>query len=216
MLIPKQAYQPRLESFITQTQMPLGECYVKRPSLISYDRVQCSPNPTRIADRVREEVKVYEILKQHPHPNIVTYLGCEIKDGNIAGICLTKYAQTLMQRVNSRSRMKRAFKYDPKTLKSRQKVLLGIKCGLLHLHSLGLVHNDLNPSNIMLLDEDTPVIIDLDSCRWIGQGLQGVGRTYEWFDHRVDISTPQNDLDALEEISEWLSEKEAKKFLFSA
>jgi serine/threonine protein kinase len=38
----------------------------------------------------------------------------------------------------------------------------GIKDGVEHLHSLGIIHNDLNPRNVMLDSEDTPVIIDFD------------------------------------------------------
>lgn len=214
-LIPKMAYQPRFESFITKAPMPLpDECYVKRPSLICYDRVRSCGNPHRIAQHVLQEVKIYEILKQHPHPNIVTYLGCEVQEGYITGICLTRYRETLMKRVNTQGHMKRAFKYDPRTLKDREKVLRGVKSGISHLHSLGLVHNDLNPSNIMLVDDDTPIIIDFNSCRGIGQDLKDVGRTYEWFDEQVSVSYPRNDLDALKEITEWLSEKDKKDFQF--
>jgi serine/threonine protein kinase len=214
--IPKTAYQPRFKSFITKAPVPLpDDCYVKRPSLICYDRVRSSGNPYRIAQHLLQEINVYEVLRQHPHPNVATYLGCEVQEESyITGICLIRYPETLMKRVNPRGHMKRAFKYDPKTLKDREKVLHGIKSGISHLHSLGLVFNDLNPSNIMLLDDDTPIIVDFDSCRRIGQDLKGVGRTYEWFDEQVSISCLQNDLDALKEITEWLSEKDMKNFQF--
>ena len=110
--------------------------------------------------------------------------------------------------------MKRSFTFDPQTLKDPGKVLQGIENGIRHLHELNLVHNDLNPSNVMLLHDDTPVIIDFDSCRQIRQSLEGVGRTYEWHDEDVRISLPSNDLDALSEIREWLSDKVTKKYQF--
>ena len=45
--------------------------------------------------------------------------------------------------------------------------------GIRHLHSLGLVHNDINPANIMLDNNGTAVLIDFDSCRRVGESLGG-------------------------------------------
>jgi serine/threonine protein kinase len=39
------------------------------------------------------------------------------------------------------------------------------ECGIRHLHALGLVHNDINPRNFMVSEDDRPVIIDFDSCK---------------------------------------------------
>jgi len=50
----------------------------------------------------------------------------------------------------------------------RQRCLRGIEAGVSHLHGLGLIHNDINPENIMMDgvgDDMEPVIIDSDSCR---------------------------------------------------
>lgn len=60
--------------------------------------------------------------------------------------------------------------------------LPGIKEGIRHLHSLGYVHNDLNPSNIMITEDDMPVIIDFDAATPPGAALDQVKRTYGWFD----------------------------------
>jgi hypothetical protein len=49
----------------------------------------------------------------------------------------------------------------------------GILAGIHHLHSLGLVHNDITPSNIMFEGDGTPVLIDFDSCRKVGESLHG-------------------------------------------
>jgi serine/threonine protein kinase len=76
--------------------------------------------------------------------------------------------------------------------------LLGIDRGLRHMHSLGLVHNDVNPSNVMLSDE--AIIIDFDSCLPVGSLLATAKRTPEWHDSRVWISTPGNDHRALQEM----------------
>jgi len=116
-----------------------------------------------------------------------------------------------MHIVNPKNRGKRAFISDGRLLKKLD--LNGIEKGIQHLHSLGLVHNDINPSNIML-DKDVLVIIDFDSCRPIGKSLNEVGRTYEWYDESVQYSLPSNDLDALHEIREWLRDSGSKLFKF--
>ncbi|KAG6245556.1 hypothetical protein E4U23_005282 [Claviceps purpurea] len=41
--------------------------------------------------------------------------------------------------------------------------LEGIERDVRHLHSLGIVHNDISPANIMFDELDRPVIIDFDS-----------------------------------------------------
>lgn len=44
--------------------------------------------------------------------------------------------------------------------------------------------------------------------------MEEVGRTFEWYDESVQLSLPSNDLDALYEIREWLSDNSAKIFKF--
>ena len=117
-----------------------------------------------------------------------------------------------MKRVNPRSLMKRAFRYEPGVLKDVEKVLLGVESAISHLHGLGLAHNDLNPSNIMVLGDETTVLIDFGSCCGLGQDLKGIGRTYEWYDEAVGISSEQDDMGALRDITEWLSVKNVKNF----
>ncbi|KAL2177742.1 uncharacterized protein P884DRAFT_18555 [Thermothelomyces heterothallicus CBS 202.75] len=107
---------------------------------------------------------------------------------------------------NARSQPARSYEKDYSSL------LAGIESGIKHLHALGLVHNDINPSNIML-DGDEAVIIAFGSCRPAGESLEGVGRTYEWYDEQVETALPQNDLDALEEIRIWLGDN-SKPFQF--
>ncbi|KAJ7130614.1 hypothetical protein C8R44DRAFT_775883, partial [Mycena epipterygia] len=62
------------------------------------------------------------------------------------------------------------------------KVIAGIRLGLEHIHSLGYVHNDLNPRNIVLDKEfKVPIIIDFDSCYKIGESLKGKkAGTVDW------------------------------------
>lgn len=214
--IPTAAYRPRFLSTLTRAPDPLPhDTYIKRPSLISYDRVRESAPPNCIADDLLVEVQVYEVLRRNPHPNIARSLGCRTLGDEIDGICLPGYETALMAEVHPHSLMKRQLSA------TRQGVGVGdydhmlddIKSGLKHLHSLGFVHNDVNPSNIMK-DGDDWVLIDFGSCRRIRESLDRVGRTYEWYDEAVKESNPSNDLDALHEIRTWLEGGPSDSFWF--
>ncbi|TQN64082.1 Serine/threonine-protein kinase/endoribonuclease IRE2 [Colletotrichum shisoi] len=214
--IPVTAYSPLFSPAFTQAPNPLPpDTYVKKPSLLSYDRVCQGPQPNSIADDVLSEVEIWEVLKQTPHPNIARYLGCQVLDGRIVGICLERYGQTLMEAINPQGFMKRKLSTTRQGLNDHVQ-LDGIEAGLRHLHSLGLVHNDLTPSNIVRggKDGNAWVIIDFGSCRYKGKSLDNVGRTYEWHDEGVQTSLPQNDLDALNEIRLWLCGAPSNAFQF--
>ena len=203
--IPISAYNPSFPSELTRAPNSIqAESFVKKPRLISYDQIHEGPRPMLIAESLLREAKVCELLINCKHPNLATYHGCQVSDGRITGLCFARYQRTLMQEVNPNSFMKRKSRAMRRTMGDYSGVLAGIESGIKHLHSLGLVHNDINPSNIML-DGDQAVIIDFGSCRSIGESLQGVGRTYEWYDEKVQLSIPENDLTALEEIRIWLN-----------
>lgn len=183
--IPVSAYNPPASSELMRAPDPLPrDCYVKKPRLISYDRIRQGPRPDDIADSVLAEAKVCELLMRHPHPNVATYLGCLVSDGRITGLCFTRYQRTLMQEVNPcilSKRKSRSVRRATEYYDYIPAVIDGVESGIRHIHSLGLVHNDINPKNIMR-DGDRWVIIDFDSCRPVGGSLEGVGRTYEWYD----------------------------------
>jgi serine/threonine protein kinase len=107
-----------------------------------------------------EEVQVMEFLARHPHPNIVPYHGCMVKRGHITGIALPRYQKILDRR----------FHHDASGLDlgrfERQ-----CRDAIDHIHSLGIAHNDLNPSNIALDTHDDPIIIDWGSCKEFGELL---------------------------------------------
>ncbi|KAK6814583.1 hypothetical protein RU639_009524 [Aspergillus parasiticus] len=98
-------------------------------------------------------------------------------------------------------------------MKSR---LEGILAAIKHLHSLGLVHNDINSANIMLDEDGTLILIDFDSCRYIRESLSSTEtkRTRHWHDPSVDISLEKNDLDALKDLQIWLTGSVDDDFLF--
>jgi serine/threonine protein kinase len=201
------AYSPLYTTELTRAQEPsTKDTHVKLPRLNSYDRIYKS-HPNAIAESLLTEAKVCELLLPHPHPNIAIYHGCQVSVDRISGLCFTKYSHTLMKEVNPSALMKRQARSTQKTSKDYSGVLAGVESGIRHLHSLGLAHNDINPSNIMF-DGDELVIIDLGSCRSIGEGRGG--GTYEWCDEKVQLS-PENDSNALE-IRIWLGDDLAVQF----
>jgi serine/threonine protein kinase len=176
--LDKTAFQPQYLNTFTRAE-PISVLYVKRPNLLSYRPIN-DMNQKRIAQEVLREVQVCEQFRLHPHPNIAEYIGCEVTDGRISRICLEQYTQSLQQRLNPGHLNKREFarssRLDAAWCSS---ILEGVKKGLDHIHALGIIHNDITPSNIMLDEHDTPIIIDFGSCRDMGESLEDVGRTYE-------------------------------------
>ncbi|KAJ6154278.1 hypothetical protein N7485_012647 [Penicillium canescens] len=202
--IPISAYNPTFSAEFTLAPEALPtNSFVKTPRLISYDRISQGLRPNSIAEDVLHEVRIYELLRRHAHPNIANYLGCQVSNGMITGLCLQKYPRTLLKEINPGSLNKRHLRNTRVVGKDYTSILADIERGIRHLHSLGLVHNDINPNNIMI-DNGRAIIIDFGSCRKLGESLEDVGRTYEWYDEKVKHSFFENDLAALEEIRVWL------------
>jgi serine/threonine protein kinase len=82
--------------------------------------------------------------------------------------------------------------------------LLPLRAAVDHLHSIGYVHNDITPSNIMLDSRGQPVIIDFGSMCRVGESLVSYKRTMEWHDQSVSHARLSNDHDALRELETWL------------
>jgi serine/threonine protein kinase len=201
--LDKTAFQPQYLNTFTRAE-PTSELYVKCPNLLSYYPID-DMNQNRIAEEVLREVQVCEHFRLHPHPNIAEYIGCEVTDGRISGICFKQYTQSLQQRLNPGHLNKREFaRSSHLDAELRNSIIEGIKNGLDHIHALGFVHNDITPSNIMLDEHETPIIIDFGSCRAKGVSLEDVGRTYEWYDDEVQTASPSNDLHALAEMEAWM------------
>lgn len=185
--IPREHYCPEFEDELTRAQD--GEGYVKRPNLIM--RESCGNDPAWLAELVLQEVKVCEIIKKNPHPNIVQYLGCLVDDGRITGICLKNYPTSLTEKLVNCDITQRKSYYD------------GVVTGVRHLHKLGLIHNDLCPQNIMM-DGETPVIIDFDSCRPTGERLGRKIGTPGWEMEGSVWAREENDLYSLKKLEEFI------------
>lgn len=111
-----------------------------------------------------EEAKLLEFLKTHPHPNLIRYYGCTLKNGRVTGIALEKLDVLLLYRYKDRP-----LPFDTAACMD------GIRAGVRHLHSVGLAQNDLNRINILLNKDDKPVIIDFGLCKKFGEQLISAG-----------------------------------------
>lgn len=168
---------------------PPPNSYVKEPSLIDYGDTAAS---LQLSSHILHEAKICELLKGHTHPNVATYLGCIVRDGRIRGLCFTRYSMTLAQR------MRMGTPFD------KELCLQGIERGILHMHSLGLVHNDINPSNIMIDDADRPVIIDFDSSQHEGDKLGIKAGTWDWSIEDAEYAQRENDFFGLSKLKSYL------------
>ena len=113
------------------------------------------------------ETEVCEILRAFLHPNIAQYLKCIIKNNRTMGLCFVKYSMNLSERVTKN--------FHPFNI---DLCLQSIQKGIQHLHSLNLIYCDLNLINI-LMNEDTSVIENFNSCQCKGEKLDFKAETRE-------------------------------------
>ncbi|KAJ4311731.1 hypothetical protein N0V84_010297 [Fusarium piperis] len=187
--IPREHFCPLFKQGLTVAPEPSSDIYVKRHCLVHWD--PSDPNPETYGDLLVQEAEICEILSKHPHPNVVRYFGCLVEDNRITGLCLGKCTSKLSD------------KLADATPDERKMYCEGIEKGVAHLHQLGLIHNDLNPSNIMM-DGDTPIIIDFDSCRPNGEKLGEKQGTLGWDIEDAEFATPENDFYSLEKIKQYI------------
>ncbi|KAK1585111.1 kinase-like domain-containing protein [Colletotrichum navitas] len=187
-----------------------GVYYIKTPSLFDYRG--------EVEDMIRREIETYETLERHPHPHVVRYHGYRENRGRVSGLCLERCALTLAEKVDPRHLNKNEFLSSGRLLVDDTLHLDGILSAVAHLHSLGLVHNDITPSNILIAEDGGLLLGDFDSSCRIGKplmdGSTGTKRTHGWHDPNITLASPQNDLDALKELQTWLIGSSTNDFIF--
>ncbi|PGH00764.1 hypothetical protein AJ79_08102 [Helicocarpus griseus UAMH5409] len=152
----------------TIAPQPLDSYYIKTPSLLAY------ATESDLEKQILREVETCELLRKHPHRNIAFYYGCQVTRNRVSGLCFKRYTSTLQENVNPQHLNKRTFFSSGRELVDDgiKASLDGILQGIRHLHSLGLVHNDVTPSNIMFGKDNTPVLVDFGSCRRVAESLR--------------------------------------------
>lgn len=166
---------------------PSSECYIKEPNLLDYGDTLAS---LQLSKLTLHEIEVCELLKKHPHRNVAQYLGCVVSGGRIRGLCFVKYKLTLRKRLQAATPL------------NKDLCLQGIENGIRHLHSLNIVHNDINPMNIMIDDMDQPILIDFDSCQRQGQKLGIKAGTRGWSIEGSEYALFENDFFGLSRLRE--------------
>ncbi|TFY65460.1 hypothetical protein EVG20_g5576 [Dentipellis fragilis] len=196
-LVPRTFYRPHIPSDIalTPAPLPLSESiYIKKPVPLDFELE--SSASTGCADDLLKEAQTCEQLAKHPHPHICTYHGIIEEDGALVGLCLERHGKTLYMAV-----------IDGDPIDARR-ILEGVKSGLDHLHALGFVHGDINPTNIVLDATSAPVIIDFDSCTPQGSKIDGKYGTFPWCKDPWPVTAEfDDDIYCLEKIKEWFIEK---------
>ncbi|KAG6188147.1 hypothetical protein E4U10_005294 [Claviceps purpurea] len=190
-------FQPLYSARLLRAPTPVAQdSYIKVPDLLNVEE-NLTPEAS-LSKLVLHEIEVLELLRKHPHPNIVEYRGCVVTDGRISGLCLAKYKMTLSER------MKVDAPFD------KEIFLDGVERGIRHLHSLDIVHNDINPSNIMLDELDRPVIIDFDGWQKNGQELGTKKGTPGWRIEGAKCVRFENDFYGLSKIREFLRDSSSR------
>ncbi|KAG8422543.1 hypothetical protein J3459_010284 [Metarhizium acridum] len=181
------------------TAHPQSDTYSKQPELDDYLDME-------LETRMENEIEVCERVRRDPHPNLAVYHGCLLVQGRVLGLIFEKYERTLLEEVNPQRLSKRDFVLSGRpAVRDEMKGWIGcLRAALSHLHSLGLVHNDLTPANIMIQNGCSPVIIDFGSACHEGQPMKTVKRTRGWYNENVAYAAIDNDVDALAELTTWL------------
>lgn len=169
-----------------------SQFYIKRPKLLCLDN---EAETKLLPQLLLGEAEVLQFLEQNPHPNIIRFHGCTVNRSSFTGIALDKYSIILQYRHED----------FPLPL-NIEACMRSIRSALKHLHSLGLAHKDLNPTNIALDGNDNPILLDFGSCRRFGEVLLS-GGTPGWIDEDYFTSAQCHDELAAEKIETWLLSK---------
>jgi serine/threonine protein kinase len=135
--------------------------------------------------------------RREPHPNIVGYHGCHVRRGYITGLVLDRHPHDLNNYLES-----------GQMVQNKELFIKSLRSAIEHLHTLGFAHNDLNPSNILVAEDGSPILIDFGSVRKIGEKLPTSRGTKGWIDCEMKDDTTsdtKHDLFALNKLRSWLS-----------
>ncbi|KAI9667126.1 MAG: hypothetical protein M1831_001303 [Alyxoria varia] len=168
----------------------VGDCYVKFPAL---GRYRDQEDPTWVSQHFLQEASTSEILLKNPHNNIAQYHGCIVENGRIKGLCFTEYSKILAE---VRSEL---------SAKEKEECMKRITSSVQHLHELGLVHNHLQPSNIMIDNGGNPVLTNFEWCTWVSEDIEPYSTPFNWSNSGLGIAEKANDGVALEKIFDWFT-----------
>lgn len=173
--------------------------YLKGPRLFGYQVYNKNGVVHDISAHLIQEASVLETLCQIPHPNIIQYHGCRVERGLITGLVLDKKQCDVKHYIDTKA----GPAIDEEAFTS------ALTSAVERLHSLGLAHNDINQENILLTEDQMPVLISFDFCRPFGEKLEFFRHAEGWIDEGDSwVTTSKTDRDFLyiEAIREYLQE----------
>lgn len=204
--LPKEVMRAAYHEGLTAAPDPLPDnVFVKTPIVLGE-----SWSKGDHGARLLHEAEIMDLLNRKQHTNICEYLGVVREGQYFTAICVRRYDITLKQAVDE------AMVFDRKRL--LRGLLAGVEVSHLcyesssnllkpvsaqFIHSIGLIHNDLNPENIMLDKQKNAVIVDFGSCRRRGEIGPQEG-THNWYLPSAMVSHKANDYRALLLISKFL------------
>ena len=115
---------------------------------IGEERVRKTDGPTAGVQRA------YEVLRSLDHPNIIKPLETGTDEWGRFWYEMPKYQRTLDEVTEF-------------TQVQRDKILGGLRAALEYMHEKGIAHRDVHESNVLLADDDNPILIDfgwVDAC----------------------------------------------------
>jgi len=163
--------------------------FLKRPQGLDFED---AARRDRAVSCFLSELRLFDVLRAHLHPNIVSSHGVMVRGVRMVGVALEPLHRDLF------SLPRRTFDVD--------RVVAQVSAALRHLHALSppYRHNDVSPANIMYKSEDDPtaVLIDFDACAPVGVPLIKSNRC--GWGNGAERSDPRNDWEALEKVAHWL------------
>ncbi len=130
------------------------------------------------------------VLAKIDHPNIVRVLNVFVNHNTAYMVMLYEDAATLTEILKDRGTLSET---------ELTAIMLPILDGLERVHRSGYLHRDINPSNILIRNDNTPVLIDFGSAR-LGTGeitsdsLSSACTALEQFYEKADQQGPWTDI----------------------
>ena len=198
---------------MTKTAYPRNDTsvFLKKQRILRNDTFRTDPGQFRIL--TRNEVSICELLQRAPHPNMAKYLGCETTDftgiDRVTAIAYEKYDMNLAE-------------YAAKDLLEFEQVpaiLSAVENAMQHLHSLDIVHCDLQPLNIFLhlkrscaseVEVEKVVLGDFDSALKVGDKIELKHATKNWWPEGVrygDAAETKIDEHSYRQLKPWLIQR---------
>lgn len=190
--------------------------FIKYHNFIRYDRFEDKTSQPHIKATQEREIWAAEKYRSAPHPNICEYKGImtDVK-GRVIATVYRRFDIDLWTFMENTSYLnylasQPANFWPP--LPSLDYIMSGIRFGMDHIHSLGLVHCDIRPANIFI-DTDTKQVVigDFDGTNEPGNKLHGRFAQDAAKHTRGGVVDVSIDIGLVEDVEKWLEDCKKRK-----